>query len=92
MFLNKARIIPVPNDCIGLVIGKNGETIRRLHRETGCKIQVLKCFIKIAKKEIPNTEVRNVFIEGPPEKYEVARQMIEDIVAEVECFNLATKA
>jgi far upstream element-binding protein len=71
-----ARIVPVPNDCVGLIIGKNGETIRRLHRETGCKIQ-------IAKKEIPNTEVRNVFIEGPPDKYEFAKKMVEEIVAEV---------
>jgi far upstream element-binding protein len=70
-----ARILPVPNDCVGLIIGKNGETIRRLHRETGCKIQ-------IAKKEIPNTDVRNVFIEGPPEKYEVAKRLIEEIIAE----------
>jgi hypothetical protein len=37
-----ARIMPVPNDCVGLIIGKNGETIRRLHRDTGCKIQVFK--------------------------------------------------
>jgi far upstream element-binding protein len=37
-----ARILPVPNDCVGLIIGKNGETIRKLHRETGCKIQVNK--------------------------------------------------
>lgn len=36
-----ARILPVPNDCVGLIIGKNGETIRRLHRETACKIQVI---------------------------------------------------
>jgi len=36
-----ARILPVPNDSVGLIIGKNGETIRRLHRETGCKIQVI---------------------------------------------------
>lgn len=70
-----ARILPVPNDCVGLIIGKNGETIRRLHRETGCKIQ-------IAKKEIPNTEVRNVFIEGPPEKYESAKKAIEDIISD----------
>jgi rRNA processing protein Krr1/Pno1 len=61
---------------VGLIIGKNGETIRRLHRETGCKIQ-------IAKKEIPNTDVRNVFIEGPPEKYENAKKLIEEIIAEV---------
>jgi rRNA processing protein Krr1/Pno1 len=70
-----ARILPVPNDCVGLIIGKNGETIRRLHRETGCKIQ-------IAKKEIPNTDVRNVFIEGPAEKYEFAKKQIEEIIAE----------
>ena len=40
-----ARILPVPNDCVGLIIGKNGETIRKLHRETGCKIQVTFYFI-----------------------------------------------
>ena len=37
---------------------------------------------QIAKKEIPNTDVRNVFIEGPPEKYEIAKRLIEDIIAE----------
>ena len=70
-----ARIVPVPNDCVGLIIGKNGETIRKLHRDTGCKIQ-------IAKKEIPNTDVRNVFIEGNTDKYEIAKKLTEDIVAE----------
>lgn len=70
-----ARIVPVPNDCVGLIIGKNGETIRRLNRESGCKVQ-------IAIKAIPNTEVRNVFIEGPPEKYEIAKKLIEEIVSE----------
>jgi hypothetical protein len=33
--------------------------------------------------KIPNTDVRNVFIEGPQEKYETAKKAIEDIVAEV---------
>jgi rRNA processing protein Krr1/Pno1 len=70
-----ARILPIPNDCVRLIIGKNCETIRRLNNETGCKIQ-------IAKKEIPNTDVRNVFIEGPPEKYENAKKQIEEIVSE----------
>lgn len=45
-----ARILPVPNDCVGLIIGKNGETIRKLHRETGCKIQVNIFFLIIFKK------------------------------------------
>jgi rRNA processing protein Krr1/Pno1 len=70
-----ARIVPVPNDCVGLIIGKNGETIRRLNRESGCKVQ-------IAIRPIPNTDVRNVFIEGPPDKYEIAKKLIEEIVSE----------
>lgn len=68
-------ILPVPNDVVGLVIGKNGETIRRLQTESGAKIQV-------AKKEIESTNTRNVFVEGPPDKYQRAKQLIEDIIRE----------
>ena len=70
-----AYIIPVPNDCVGLVIGKGGETIRHLQQESGAKIQV-------AKKEIPNSNLRNVFVEGTPEKYQKAKDMIEEIIRE----------
>ncbi|CAI2365333.1 unnamed protein product [Moneuplotes crassus] len=70
-----AHIIPVPNECVGLIIGRGGETIRHLQVESGAKIQV-------AKKEVENTSMRNVFIEGPPEKYEKARKLIEDVVEE----------
>lgn len=70
-----AYIIPVPNDCVGLVIGKGGETIRLLQADSGAKIQV-------AKKEIPNTNLRNVFVEGTPEKYQKAKELIEDIIKE----------
>jgi len=44
-----AYIIPVPNDCVGLIIGKGGETIRQLQVESGAKIQV-------AKKEVEATK------------------------------------
>lgn len=67
-----AKIIPVPNDCVGLLIGKSGETIKKLIKESSCKIL-------IAIKEIPNTETRNIFIEG--ENFEVAKRLIEEIVA-----------
>lgn len=42
-----AVIIAIPNECVGLIIGKGGETIRHLQVRSGCKIQV-------AKKEIPS--------------------------------------
>ena len=70
-----AYIIPVPNDCVGLIIGKGGDTIRQLQMESGAKIQV-------AKKEIEGSNLRNVFVEGPPEKYQKAKEMIEEIIRE----------
>ena len=70
-----ARYLQVPDDCVGLIIGKNGDTIRRLNRESACKIQ-------IAVKAIPNTKMRYVFIEGPEERYEIAKKLIEAIIAE----------
>jgi len=36
----------------------------------------------VAKKEIPTTTMRNVFIEGNPEKFDGARKLIENIVDE----------
>jgi hypothetical protein len=36
----------------------------------------------VAKKQIPNSNLRNVFIEGSLEKYEKARRMIDEIVEE----------
>ena len=70
-----AHIIPVPNECVGLIIGRGGETIRQLQVQSGAKIQV-------AKREVLNTSMRNVFVEGPPENYEKARKLIEDVVEE----------
>ena len=66
----------VPNECVGLIIGKGGETIRQLQQESGAKIQV-------AKKEIQNTGFRNVFVDAPPERYEHAKKLIDNIIEEV---------
>ena len=57
-----AYIHPIPNDLVGYIIGKGGEKIRELQAISGAKIQV-------ARKEIPNTNKRNIFIEGPPDRY-----------------------
>jgi far upstream element-binding protein len=68
-----AYVIPVPNDIVGLIIGKGGETIRQLQLDSGAKIQV-------AKKEVAETGMRNVFVEGPDDKYRKAKSMIDDII------------
>lgn len=68
-----AYIIPVPNDIVGLIIGKGGDTIRQLQAESGAKIQV-------AKAEVKDSGTRNVFVEGPDDKYRKAKEMIDDII------------
>lgn len=71
-----AYILPVPNDVVGLIIGKNGETIRKLQQETGAKIQV-------ALEPIKGANIRNVFVESVEhERYLQAKEMIEQIIAE----------
>jgi len=72
--------VPVPNDCVGLIIGKGGETIRNLQIQSGAKIQV-------AKKEVIGKGVRNVFVEGTPERFEQAKKLIDDIVLEARRLN-----
>lgn len=68
-----AYIVPVPNESIGLIIGKKGETIRRLQLDSGAKIQV-------AKKEIQESGQRYVFVEGTEDKYQHAKKLIDEIV------------
>lgn len=72
--------MPVPNDCVGLIIGKGGETIRNLQMQSGAKIQV-------AKKEVSGSRIRNVFVEGTPERFEIAKRLIEEIVSEAKRLN-----
>ena len=53
-----AYILQVPEDCVGLVIGTSGETIKILCDKTGAKK------IQVAVGRCPGTDLRNVFIEG----------------------------
>ena len=70
-----AYCIPVPNECVGLIIGKGGEMIRALQLKSSAKISV-------AKAMIPDTNQRNVFVEGSFETYLVAKKLIDSIIEE----------
>lgn len=53
-----AHLIQIPNECVGVLIGKGGESIKELQQKTGSKVQ-------IARAECKNDPTkRNVFIEG----------------------------
>jgi transcription antitermination factor NusA-like protein len=69
-----AFVIAVPKDCVGLVIGRFGETIRRLQVESGAtKVQV-------AADNKAGAEFRNVFVEGTDEACERVKTMLNEIV------------
>jgi far upstream element-binding protein len=69
-----AFVIRVPNDCVGLVIGKSGETIRQLQMQSGAKK------VQVAADSNKGQNYRNVFVEGDREAYDQVQKMIKDIV------------
>jgi len=71
---NNARYYKIPNDLVGLIIGTNGETVRKIATESHCKIQV-------GKAPIPNSSMRYIFIEGTDENYRIATGMIDRVIA-----------
>lgn len=69
-----AYILEVPNECVGLVIGKEGETIKSIAKKSGAlKVQV-------ATSSAPNSRSRNIFVEGDPESVERVRRELNAIV------------
>lgn len=66
--------VPVPNDKVGLVIGKNGAVIKELMSKTATQIQVP----HDPDKDNPN--VRSIIVTGDAERVLEAKKMIQDIV------------
>lgn len=65
---DSAYILEVPNDCVGLVIGKEGETIKSIAKRSGAfKVQV-------ATANAPGSKCRNIFVEGDAEAVERVRK------------------
>mmetsp|Transcript_22907 Transcript_22907/g.58563 ORF Transcript_22907/g.58563 Transcript_22907/m.58563 type:complete len:216 (-) Transcript_22907:114-761(-) len=65
--------LAVPSNLVGAVIGKGGETIKRLSLETGARIEV-------AKDAPPTAPERNIFLSGPADAVEKAKGLIESMV------------
>ncbi|XP_076822397.1 far upstream element-binding protein 1-like isoform X3 [Clavelina lepadiformis] len=63
----------LPDDLVGLIIGRGGENIMRMQRETGCRIQIT--------QSIPGTKERPCTLSGTPEQIEVCRNMLNEIIS-----------
>uniref|UniRef100_H2YJK9 K Homology domain-containing protein n=1 Tax=Ciona savignyi TaxID=51511 RepID=H2YJK9_CIOSA len=57
-----SETIRLPDDLVGLIIGRGGENIMRMQRETGCRIQIT--------QSIPGTKERPCTLSGTPEQIE----------------------
>lgn len=71
---DKAYILQVPNECVGLVIGKEGQTIKNIAKKSGAlKVQV-------ATSSAPGSKSRNIFVEGDYDSVERVRKELNAIV------------
>ncbi|WOL14032.1 hypothetical protein Cni_G22812 [Canna indica] len=68
----------VPNNKVGLVIGKGGETIKNMQARTGARIQVIPLHLPPGDM---STE-RTVYIDGTKDQIEAAKQLVNEVISE----------
>uniref|UniRef100_A0A7S4SM47 RRM domain-containing protein n=1 Tax=Alexandrium monilatum TaxID=311494 RepID=A0A7S4SM47_9DINO len=69
-----AFIMKVPHELVGMLIGKGGETIKELKKESGARIDISK------EPTESSSNDRLVHISGPPECVEFAKKMVEEML------------
>ncbi|KAL2237079.1 UNVERIFIED_CONTAM: Far upstream element-binding protein 2 [Sesamum indicum] len=74
-------VMKVPNNKVGLVIGKGGETIRNMQVKTGARIQVIPLHLPPGDM----SKERTVQIDGTSEQIEAAKQLVNEVTSELRC-------
>lgn len=69
-------VMKVPNNKVGLVIGKGGETIKNIQARSGARVQV----IPLHPPPGDMSNERTVQIDGTSEQIEVAKQMVNEAI------------
>eukprot|EP00916_Digyalum_oweni_P020171 GHVL01033677.1.p1 GENE.GHVL01033677.1~~GHVL01033677.1.p1 ORF type:complete len:225 (+),score=32.34 GHVL01033677.1:23-676(+) len=72
---NPDLIIRIPNQHVGLIIGRGGETIKTIQQTTGCRLQV-------AKEPTKITNERAICITGLHAHQSEAKSMIENLLTD----------
>ncbi|PIN16853.1 K-homology type RNA binding protein [Handroanthus impetiginosus] len=71
-------VMMVPNNKVGLVIGKGGETIKNMQARTGARIQVIPLHLPPGDM----SKERTVQIDGTSEQIEAAKQLVNEVISE----------
>ncbi|KAM1790655.1 hypothetical protein ACFX12_034697 [Malus domestica] len=74
-----SKKITIPNGKVGVIIGKQGETIKSLQLQSGAKIQITR-----DSEADPTSLTRDVDLTGTPEQISRAEQLISDVLAEAD--------
>lgn len=70
-------VMKIPNNKVGLIIGKGGETIKSMQASTGARIQVIPLHLPPGDT---STE-RTLKIDGTPDQLESAKQLVNQIIS-----------
>ncbi|RVX17708.1 Far upstream element-binding protein 2 [Vitis vinifera] len=71
-------VMKVPNNKVGLIIGKGGETIKNMQARTGARIQVIPLHLPPGDTSMERT----VQIDGTSEQIESAKQLVNEVISE----------
>ncbi|CAA2975901.1 far upstream element-binding 2 [Olea europaea subsp. europaea] len=71
-------VMKVPNNKVGLVIGKGGETIKNMQATSGARIQVIPLHLPPGDMSLERT----VQIDGSSEQIEFAKQLVNEVISE----------
>jgi far upstream element-binding protein len=69
-----AYILPVPNECVGLLLGDGGETIRQIQKKAEAHN------VQMQADSNPNSKTRNVYVEGSEDAFLRVKKLIDEII------------
>ncbi|KAK7311417.1 hypothetical protein RJT34_09550 [Clitoria ternatea] len=70
-------VMKIPNNKVGLIIGKGGETIKNMQASTGARIQVIPLHLPPGDT---STE-RTLKVDGTPDQIESAKQLVNQVIS-----------
>lgn len=77
MVKNVTKPVHVPSSCVGIVIGRNGETIHDLQQRSGAHIKVTP-----DRDARDDASHRTIYITGSPAALELAHSLVNDVINE----------